>query len=72
MADTDGNAYLVYHIKYDDGTIQHNVEVHRLVKAAEGEDSWYLVAPFQKSDARPHPYGGDRGARCGRLERPHP
>ena len=51
VVDTDGNAYLVYHIKYDDGTIQHNVEVHRLVKAAEGADSWYLVAPFQKSDA---------------------
>ena len=51
VLDTDGNAYLVYHIKYDDGTIQHNVEVHRLVKATEGEDSWYLVAPFQKSDA---------------------
>ena len=51
VLDTDGNAYLVYHIKYDDGTIQHNVEVHRLVKAAEGADSWYLVAPFQKSDA---------------------
>ena len=50
VVDTDGNAYLVYHIKYDDGTIQHNVEVHRLVKAAEGEDSWYLVAPFQKSE----------------------
>ena len=49
VVDSDGNAYLVYHIKYDDGTIQHNVEVHRLVKAAEGEDSWYLVAPFQKS-----------------------
>ena len=45
----DGNVYLVYHIKYDDGTDHHNVEVHRLVKAAAGEDSWYLVAPFQKS-----------------------
>ena len=51
VVDEDGNAYLVYHIKYDDGTIQHNVEVHRLVKAAAGADSWYLVAPFQKSDA---------------------
>ena len=50
VVDSDGNAYLVYHIKYDDGTIQHNVEVHRLVKAAAGEDSWYLVAPFQKSE----------------------
>ena len=49
VVDTDGNAYLVYHIKYDDGTDHHNVEVHRLVKAAEGADSWYLVAPFQKS-----------------------
>ena len=50
VVDSDGNAYLVYHIKYDDGSIQHNVEVHRLVKAAEGADSWYLVAPFQKSE----------------------
>ena len=44
----DGNVYLVYHIKYDDGTIQHNVEVHRLVEGKEG--GWYLVAPFQKSE----------------------
>lgn len=43
----DGNVYLVYHIKYDDGSIQHNVEVHRLVEGKEG--GWYLVAPFQKS-----------------------
>ena len=45
----DGNVYLVYHIKYDDGSVQHNVEVHRLVEGKEG--GWYLVAPFQKSDA---------------------
>ena len=44
----DGNVYLVYHIKYDDGSIQHNVEVHRLVESKEG--GWYLVAPFQKSE----------------------
>ena len=44
----DGNVYLVYHIKYDDGSIQHNVEVHRLVEGKEG--GWYLVAPFQKSE----------------------
>ena len=43
----DGNVYLVYHIKYDDGSVQHNVEVHRLVEGKEG--GWYLVAPFQKS-----------------------
>lgn len=44
----DGNVYLVYHIKYDDGSDQHNVEVHRLVEGKEG--GWYLVAPFQKSE----------------------
>ena len=44
----DGNVYLVYHIKYDDGSVQHNVEVHRLVEGKEG--GWYLVAPFQKSE----------------------
>ena len=39
--------YLVYHIKYDDGTIRHNVEVHELVMS---EDGWPLAAPFQKSE----------------------
>ena len=38
--------YLVYHVKYNDGSIQHNVEVHELVI---GENGWPLAAPFQKS-----------------------
>ena len=43
----DGNkVYLIYHVKYDDGTAHHNVEVHELVF---GENGWPLVAPFQKS-----------------------
>ena len=44
----DGDkVYLIYHIKYDDGTAHHNVEVHELVF---GEDGWPLAAPFQKSE----------------------
>lgn len=39
--------YLVYHVKYNDGSIQHNVEVHELVI---GENGWPLAAPFQKSE----------------------
>ena len=43
----DGNkVYLIYHVKYDDGTAHHNVEVHELVF---GENGWPLAAPFQKS-----------------------
>lgn len=43
----DGDkAYVVYHTKYDNGSAAHNVEVHQLVKNADG---WYLIAPFQKS-----------------------
>ena len=45
----DGDhVYLIYHVKYDDGSIQHNVEVHELVF---GENGWPLAAPFQKSEA---------------------
>ena len=44
----DGDkAYLIYHIKYDNGTAHHNVEVHELVF---GENGWPLAAPFQKSE----------------------
>ena len=46
LTDDDGKVYLVYHVKYDNKTIQHNVEVHELVANADG---WYLAAPFQKS-----------------------
>ena len=42
-----GKVYLIYHIKYDDGTAHHNVEVHELVFNADG---WPLAAPFQKSE----------------------
>ena len=43
----DGDkVYLIYHVKYDDGTAHHNVEVHELVF---GENGWPLAAPFQKS-----------------------
>lgn len=48
IVDTDGNAYLVYHTKYNDGSAGHNVETHRMVKNERG---WYLVAPFEKNEA---------------------
>lgn len=48
FVDVDGKAYLVYHVKYNDGTAGHNVEVHQLVKNEQG---WYLPMPFEKSKA---------------------
>ena len=40
----DGSAYLVYHTKYDDGTIFHNVEVHSLLF---NESGWPTASPFE-------------------------
>jgi len=44
LRDEDGNGYLVYHRKFDDGTAFHNVEVHQLVYNKQG---WILAAPFE-------------------------
>jgi beta-xylosidase len=44
LRDEDGSAYLVYHTKYDNGTIHHNVEVHQLFFNERG---WPLAAPFE-------------------------
>ncbi len=46
VVDDDGTPYIIYHTKYADGSIGHNVEVHTLVV---NEDGWYLAAPFQKT-----------------------
>ncbi len=46
LLDDDGNAYIIYHTKYNDGSVGHNVEVHRLLKTADG---WYLPSVFEKS-----------------------
>lgn len=44
LRDEDGNGYLIYHRKFDDGTAFHNVETHQLVHNKQG---WILAAPFE-------------------------
>jgi len=44
LRDEDGSGYLVYHRKFDDGAIFHNVETHQLVYNKQG---WILAAPFE-------------------------
>jgi beta-xylosidase len=43
LRDDDGNSYLVYHRKFDDGTIYHKVEVHQNFFNDKG---WPVTAPF--------------------------
>ena len=40
----DGNTYLVYHQRFDNGTEYHEPRVHRLYLT---EDDWYVAAPFE-------------------------
>lgn len=44
VVDDDGNAYLVYHTRFDDGTEGHQVRVHQLFTNKEGN---ILCAPFE-------------------------
>lgn len=44
LQDEDGRNFLIYHTKYDDGTIHHNVEVHQLFFNEKG---WPVAAPFE-------------------------
>ena len=44
LQDEDGRCFLVYHTKYDNGTIHHNVEVHQLFFDEKG---WPVAAPFE-------------------------
>lgn len=44
LQDEDGHTYLIYHTKYDNGTIHHNVEVHQLLFSRDG---WPLASPFE-------------------------
>lgn len=48
LAAEDGNTYLVYHTKFNDGTFGHQVRVHQLFLNADG---WPVAAPFE--------YGGE-------------
>ena len=44
IAAPDGNTYLVYHTKFNDGTVGHQVRVHQLFINNQG---WPVVAPFE-------------------------
>lgn len=44
IAAGDGRTYLVYHTKFNDGTIGHQVRVHQLFLNAKG---WPVAAPFE-------------------------
>ncbi len=44
LAAPDGNTYLVYHTKFNDGTVGHQVRVHQLYLNSDG---WPVAAPFE-------------------------
>lgn len=44
FVDTDGNAYVVYHTKFSDGTAGHQLRVHQLY---QNEDGWIVAAPYE-------------------------
>ena len=44
FVDADGKAYVVYHTKFADGTVGHEVRVHQLFMS---EDGWLVAAPYE-------------------------
>lgn len=44
--DSDGQMYLVYHTRFNNGTEEHQVRVHQMFI---NEDGWPLVAPYEYS-----------------------
>ena len=44
IAADDGRSYLVYHTKFNDGTIGHQVRTHQMYLNKQG---WLVVAPFE-------------------------
>lgn len=44
LAAPDGNTYLIYHTKFNDGTVGHQVRVHQLFLNRQG---WPVAAPFE-------------------------
>ena len=42
--DADGNAFVVYHTKFNNGTIHHQVRVHQLF---QNEFGWLVASPFR-------------------------
>ncbi len=44
FVDDDGNAYVIYHTKFADGTAGHQLRVHQLYM---NEDGWIVAAPYE-------------------------
>lgn len=44
FVDSDGKAFLVYHTKFADGTVSHEVRVHQIFL---NEDGWLVAAPYE-------------------------
>ena len=44
IAAPDGRTYLIYHTKFNDGTVGHQVRVHQLFLNKQG---WVVAAPFE-------------------------
>jgi arabinan endo-1,5-alpha-L-arabinosidase len=44
FVDKDGKAYVVYHTKFADGTVGHELRVHQLFV---NEDGWLVAAPYE-------------------------
>lgn len=44
IAAADGRTYLVYHTKFNDGTVGHKVRVHQVFQNKNG---WLVAAPFE-------------------------
>lgn len=44
FVDSDGNAYVIYHTKFDDGTAGHQLRIHQLYV---NEDGWIVAAPYE-------------------------
>ena len=57
LKDDDGQWYLFYHARFDDGTEYHEVRVHQMYFNADG---WPVVTPFE--------YAGDQMSRGGYQE----
>ena len=46
LLEEDGDRYLIYHQRFDDGTEYHEVRVHQMFINEEG---WPVVAPYENS-----------------------
>ncbi|MBQ9140919.1 MAG: family 43 glycosylhydrolase, partial [Lachnospiraceae bacterium] len=44
FTDANGNSYVVYHTKFNDGTVSHALRVHQLYVNEEG---WLVAAPYE-------------------------